>query len=296
MLDASQVLTGGSRQDRQANRAVTGKNAMADTHIHHPPMAANDAAPADALPVNEIGIADIKDALRQGYSDFMAQPSHLLFIALIYPIAGILLARLTVSYNIFPLLFPLASGFALLGPFAAIGLYEISRRREAGMDTSWKHALDVVHSPGIGQIAMLGALLMGVFLAWLFSAWIIYRWLMGDVPLDSLEGFMTPLLTTVNGWTMIILGNSLGLLFAILVFSMTVISFPLMLDRHVSMATAVKTSMAAVEKSPRGMLYWALTITALLVLGSLPVLVGLIIVMPVLGHASWHLYRKVVPR
>ncbi|MGX1785669.1 DUF2189 domain-containing protein [Bosea sp. NPDC055332] len=269
---------------------------MADTHLHHDHVAANDAAPPDALPVNEIGIADIKDALRQGYSDFMAQPSHLLFIALIYPIAGVLLAHLTVSYNIFPLLFPLASGFALLGPFAAIGLYEISRRRELGMDTSWKHALDVVHSPGIGQIALLGGLLTGVFLTWLFSAWIIYRWLMGDAPLDSFASFMTPLLTTVNGWTLIILGNALGMLFAILVFSMTVISFPLMLDRHVDVGTAVKTSMAAVEKNPRVMLYWALTITALLVLGSLPVLVGLIIVMPVLGHASWHFYRKVVPR
>lgn len=269
---------------------------MADTHIHHPGMAANDAAPADALPVREIGLADIKDALRRGYSDFMAQPSHLLFIALIYPIAGIVLARLTVSYNIFPLLFPLASGFALLGPFAAIGLYEISRRRELGMDISWKHALGVLNSPGIGQIALLGALLTGIFLAWLFSAWIIYRWLMGDVPLASFESFMTPLLTTANGWTLIVLGNSLGLLFAIAVFSISVVSFPLMLDRHVSMATAIRTSIAAVEKSPRAMMYWGLTITALLVLGSLPVLVGLILVMPVLGHASWHLYRKVVPR
>jgi len=269
---------------------------MADTHLHHATLGANDAVPADALPVATIGVADIADALRRGYRDFMAQPSHLLFIALIYPIAGILLARLTVSYNIFPLLFPLASGFALLGPFAAIGLYEISRRRELGLDSGWTHALDVLRSPGIGQIATLGALLMGVFLAWLFSAWVIYRWLMGAVPLESFESFATPLLTTVNGWTLIVLGNALGLLFAILVFAMTVVSFPLMLDRHVDMATAVKTSIAAVEANPGVMLVWGLTITALLVLGSLPVLVGLIIVMPVLGHASWHLYRKVVPR
>ncbi len=164
---------------------------MADTHIHHPPMAANDAAPADALPVTEIGIADIKDALRQGYSDFMAQPSHLLFIALIYPIAGILLARLTVSYNIFPLLFPLASGFALLGPFAAIGLYEISRRRELGMDTSWKHALDVLHSPGIGQIALLGAVLTGVLILQGFNPWlcVLFSFVVG-----ALAGCVTGLL------------------------------------------------------------------------------------------------------
>ncbi len=269
---------------------------MAETQLHHPVMAANDTAPPDALPVREIGVSDIADALRRGYADFMAQPSHLLFIALIYPIAGIVLARLTVSYNIFPLLFPLLSGFALLGPFAAIGLYEISRRRELGMDTSWRHALDVLKSPGIGQIALLGAGLTGMFLVWLFSAWIIYRWLMGDVPLTSAESFLVPLLTTVNGWTLIVLGNSLGLLFAIIVFSISVVAFPLMLDRHVDVGTAVRTSIAAVEASPRVMMYWGLTITALLVLGSLPVLVGLIVVMPVLGHASWHLYRRVVPR
>jgi len=268
---------------------------MADTQLHHSRMAGTDA-PANALPVSEIGIADIRDALRQGYADFMAQPSHLLFIALIYPVAGVVLAQLTVSYNIFPLLFPLLAGFALLGPFAAIGLYEISRRRELGLDTSWQHAFDVLKSPAIGSIATLGALLTGVFLAWLFSAWIIYDWLMGDVPLTSVESFATPLLTTVNGWTLIVVGNALGLLFAILVFAITVVAFPLMLDRHVDMATAVRTSIAAVEKSPRVMMYWGLTITALLVLGSLPVLVGLVVVMPILGHASWHLYRKVVPR
>ncbi|UZF94477.1 DUF2189 domain-containing protein [Bosea sp. NBC_00550] len=244
--------------------------------------------------IKTITTMDLREALRRGWEDFMAQPSHLVFIAVIYPIAGILLAQLTVSYNIFPLLFPLLSGFALIGPFAAIGLYEVSRRREKGLDSSWSHALEVLRSPSIGQIILLGAILTGLFLAWLFSAWFLYRGILG-LPADvSTTDFLRALFTTADGWIMIVIGNSLGLLFAILAFSISVISFPLIIDRHVDAPTAIRTSIAAVEANPRVMMYWGLMVTGLLVLGCLPVLVGLIVVMPVLGHATWHLYRKIV--
>lgn len=244
--------------------------------------------------VRTITTADLRDALWRGYQDFKAQPSHIVFVALIYPVAGVLLAQLTVSYNIFPLLFPLVAGFALLGPFAAVGLYEISRRRERGMNSSWAHALAILKSRSIGTIAALGAILTGLFLTWLIVAWLLYVWLLGDAPLTSIEAFMTEVLTTVNGWTLIVVGNALGALFAITAFSISVISFPLILDKHVDLATAVRTSISAVEANPRVMLIWGLMVTGLLVLGCLPVLVGLIVIMPILGHATWHLYRKVV--
>lgn len=246
--------------------------------------------------VRAITTSDLRDALWRGYEDFKAQPSHILFVALIYPVAGVVLAQLTVSYNIFPLLFPLIAGFALLGPFAAIGLYEISRRRESGMDSSWGHAFALFRSRSIGTITALGAILTGLFLSWLIIAWLLYSWLLGDAPLTSVEAFMTDVLTTVNGWTLIVIGNALGALFAITAFSISVISFPLIIDKHVDLATAVRTSVCAVETNPRVMLIWGLMITGLLVLGCLPVLVGLIIVMPILGHATWHLYRKVVEK
>lgn len=246
--------------------------------------------------VRTITTADLRDALWRGYEDFMAQPSHLVFIALIYPIAGVVIAQLTVSYNIFPLLFPLLSGFALLGPFAAIGLYEISRRRERGMNSSWAHAFAILRSRSIGTILALGALLTGLFIAWLLSAWLLYRWLLGGMPVTSISDFLGDVLTTPNGWTMIIVGNALGALFAIAAFSMTVISFPLVLDKHVDVATAIRTSVAAVEANPRVMMIWGLMVTGLLILGCLPVLVGLVLVMPILGHATWHLYRKVVEK
>ncbi|AMJ60630.1 DUF2189 domain-containing protein [Bosea sp. PAMC 26642] len=250
-----------------------------------------------ALPrIRTITTQDLRDALRRGWEDFKAKPSHLVFIALIYPVAGVLLAQLTVSYNIFPLLFPLLGGFALLGPFAAIGLYEISRRRELGLDSRWPQALDVLRSPSIGQICLLGAMLTGLFIGWLFSAWFIYRGLLG-LPADvTTADFLRAVFTTFDGWVMIVVGNSVGLLFAILAFSISVISFPLIIDRHVDAPTAIRTSIAAVEANPRVMMQWGLMVTGLLVLGCLPVLVGLVVVMPVLGHATWHLYRKVVER
>ena len=250
---------------------------------------------ASALPrILTITTADLLDALRRGWEDFKAQPSHLAFITLIYPVAGVLLAHLTVSYNIFPLLFPLLGGFALLGPFAAIGLYEISRRRERGLDSSWEHAFALLRSPAIGQIALLGAMLTGLFLAWLFSAWLIYRGML-DLPANvSTADFLRAVFTTFDGWLMVVVGNSVGLLFAILAFSISVVAFPQIIDRRVDVATAVRTSIAAVEQNPRVMMIWGLMVTGLLVLGCLPMLVGLIVVMPVLGHATWHLYRKVV--
>lgn len=248
-----------------------------------------------ALPrVRTITTADLSDALRRGWEDFKAKPSHLVFLALIYPIAGVLLGQLTVSYNILPLLFPLVAGFALLGPFAAIGLYEISRRREKGIDSSWGHALAVLSSPSIAQIALLGGLLAGLFVAWMVSAWLIYASLLGLPATATASEFARAVLTTFDGWVMMIVGNAVGLLFAIVAFAISVVSFPLIIDRRVDAATAIRTSIAAVKANPRVMTVWGLMLVGLLVLGSLPLLVGLVVVMPVLGHASWHLYRKVV--
>ncbi|SEG07683.1 DUF2189 domain-containing protein [Bosea lathyri] len=250
-------------------------------------------APAQPT-IRTITTMDLRDALWRGWEDFKAQPSHLAFIALIYPVAGVLIAQLTVTFNIFPLLFPLLGGFALLGPFAAIGLYEISRRRERGIDSSWGHAFAVLKSRSIGQICLLGAMLTGLFIGWLFAAWFIYRGLLGLDPDVSTQDFLRAVFTTFDGWVMIVVGNSLGLLFAILAFSISVVSFPYIIDKHVDAATAIRTSVAAVEANPRVMMIWGLMVTGLLVLGCLPVLVGLVVVMPVLGHATWHLYRKVV--
>jgi uncharacterized membrane protein len=253
-----------------------------------------DAASGAALPVRPIGTDDLRDAVARGWADFKAKPSHLVVLAVIYPLAGVFLAQLTVSYDIFPLLFPLMAGFALIGPFAALGLYEISRRREKGLDSSWLHAFNVRKSPSIGPILGLGAILTGLFMAWLAVAYLIYYWTFGGVVPTSITGFASDVLKTPRGWALILLGNGVGLIFAIAALMITAVSFPLLLDRKVSLATAMRTSVSAVKASPVTMMTWGLFIAAALVAGSLPLFVGLSVVMPVLAHATWHLYRKVV--
>jgi uncharacterized membrane protein len=244
--------------------------------------------------VRRIGPADLKEVLRKGFADFWAMPSQVFFIGLIYPIAGVILAGFAFGQNMLPLLYPLAFGFALVGPFVAIGLYELSRRREQGLPTDWKHAAEVVQSPAIGSIAALGVVLLVLFMGWLFTAQALYEWLYGYKPVESLPAFLSEAITTSRGWVLIILGNLIGVVFAVVVLAMSVISFPLLLDRDVGAAIAVQTSVRAVLTNPVTMALWGLIVAGLLALGFATLLVGLAIVVPVLGHATWHLYRRVV--
>jgi uncharacterized membrane protein len=244
--------------------------------------------------VRRIGTADIIDALRLGFDDFWAKPSHYVFLCLIYPIVGVILTQWSSGANAIHLIYPLMSGFALIGPIAALGLYEISRRRELGMDTSWKHALDVRRSPALPSIATLGVMLLALFLLWLFTAQSIYTILFGDTPPASMSTFLNEIFTTQQGWMLILLGNAAGFVFAVVALATTVVAFPLLLDRDVGAVAAIETSARAVIANPLQMALWGLIVAALLVIGSIPLFAGLAVVMPVLGHATWHLYRKVV--
>jgi uncharacterized membrane protein len=262
---------------------------MANFHV----IAGANETPAHPV-VRKIGLSDLREALSRGLDDFMAMPSHLVFLGLIYPIAGVCLAALTFSNNALPLLYPLATGFALVGPFAAIGLYEISRRRELGMEASWQDAFDVLKSPSIPSIAALGVLLLVIFLAWLTTARMLYQSLFGYAVPSSYSQFINDVLTSPQGMSLILAGNALGFVFAVVVLSISVISFPLLLDRDVGAAVAIQTSIKAVLVNPLVMAAWGLIVAAALLVGSLPLFVGLAIAMPVLGHATWHLYRRVV--
>jgi uncharacterized membrane protein len=244
--------------------------------------------------VRKISISDLIDALKHGVDDFMVKPSHIVFLCLIYPVVGVVLAAWTSGANALPLLFPLVSGFALIGPFAAIGLYEISRSREAGLDTSWSHAFEVKDSPALPSIAAVGIMLFAIFIAWLFTAQLFYEQLFGSRPPASLSGFINDIFATGRGWTLIIVGHALGAIFAVVVLCTTVVAFPLLLDRDVGAYEAIHTSVRTVLVNPIPMAVWGLIVAALLILGSLPVFAGLAVVLPILGHATWHVYRKVV--
>jgi uncharacterized membrane protein len=262
---------------------------MATFHV----MAGPDSVVARPA-IRRIGLSDVWDALARGFDDFRAKPSHYVFLSLIYPISGVVLVTWSSGANLLPLIFPLIAGFALLGPFFALGLYEISRRRERGMDTSWHHALDVRHSPALPSILAVGAMLMALFVAWLVFAQILYTSLFGPEPPQSLALFLASIFSSENGLLLMLAGNAIGFCFALIVLATTVIAFPMLLDRDVGAVAAMETSLRATLVNPVPIACWGLIVAALLIMGTVPLFVGLAVVMPILGHATWHLYRKMV--
>jgi uncharacterized membrane protein len=244
--------------------------------------------------IRTIGFADLHAALRLGWEDFKAVPSHAVMLCLIYPVLGLALARTVLGYSVLPLLFPLAAGFALLGPFAAIGLYELSRRRELGLPASAFDAIEVLRSPSFGAMLGLGTVLLALFVTWVATAQSIYVAAFGYQPAAGIPDFAARVLTTSQGWWLVIVGCGTGFLFALAALCVSVVSFPLMLDRQAGTIDAIVTSMRAVARNPVPMAAWGLIVAALLVAGSLPLFLGLAIVIPLLGHATWHLYRKVI--
>jgi uncharacterized membrane protein len=259
-------------------------------------FAETDADLARPMPaVRKIAVADLGVALRKGFDDFAAYRTDVMFLCVIYPVVGLVLARIiSNAYGLVPLLFPLASGFALLGPVAAIGLYEMSRRRERGEEVDWATAFGVLRSPSFGAIIDLTIILLAIFALWLGAAQAIYHYTLGPKPPISVEAFVNSVLTTEAGHRMIEIGMGVGFLFALMTLMISVVSFPLLLDRETSVGNAIWTSLRAVAANPGPMALWGLIIAAALVIGSLPLFIGLIVVLPVLGHATWHLYRRMV--
>jgi len=253
-------------------------------------------APSLLPAVRRIGVADLRDVLVKGLGDFAAYRTDVVFICLIYPLAGLVLARLAAGYDMLPLVFPLASGFALLGPIAAVGLYEMSRRREQGADITWLDAFGVVKAPAFGAILVLGLVLLAIFLLWLAAAWAIYESTLAPaMPRTvSAQVFTNAVLFTPAGHQMILVGMSVGFVFALLAMMLSVVSFPLLIDRDMGLDTAIGTSFRAVLANPVPMALWGLVVAGGLLIGTVLAFVGLMVVVPVLGHATWHLYRKLI--
>ncbi len=260
---------------------------------HHDVALQQDAQSTTPL-VRRIGVADLREVLAKGFDDFSADRAHYLFLCAIYPVIGLILGRAVMGEQVLHLAYPLVAGFALLGPFAAVGLYELSRRREQGLDIAWWHAFDVFRSPAIWSIIRLGIALAVLFVVWLVVAEKLYEALFGAHVPPTPGAFLHQVLTTRAGWTLIVAGNLIGFLFAAAAFALSVVSFPLMLDRDVPPETAVGVSLRVIRVNPVPMAAWGLIIAAGLVIGSVPFLLGLAVVMPVLGHATWHLYRRIV--
>jgi uncharacterized membrane protein len=245
--------------------------------------------------VARIRAADLKQVLKAGLDDFAASRTDVVALCLIYPVLGLILVRLAAGNQMLPLLFPLASGFALVGPFAALGLYEMSRRREEGAAVGWADAIGVIRAPAIAAIVLLGLVLMAIFLLWLVAAEAIYMLTLGPAAPASAGAFIHDVFMSGGGWAMIVVGIGVGFLFAVVVLAIGAVSFPLLLDRAAGLDTAVATSVHAVLANPGPMALWGVIVATALVIGSIPFFLGLVVVLPVLGHATWHLYRRLVP-
>src|SRR5271155_313135 len=262
---------------------------MSSSHI----LVGGSTSPVN-LVVRRISPSDLYHSLARGIDDFTAMPSHAVFLCVIYPLLGVFMIAMILGNSWLPLAFPIAAGFALVGPIAAIGLYELSRRREAGLDSSASHAFDVLRSPSLGAIVALSILLMAIFLTWLAVAEAIYVANFGYAAPTSIRQFADNVMNTSAGWNLIIVGTEVGCLFAVLALTLGAISFPLLLDRDVGAAAALLTSIRVVAANPVTMALWGFIVAALLLIGSVPFFLGLTVMLPVLGHATWHVYRKAV--
>jgi uncharacterized membrane protein len=243
--------------------------------------------------VRRITVTDIAEALGEGLRDFQAAPLYGLAFGAIYAAGGIVILLSLTAFGLIYLAYPLAAGFALLGPFVAIGLYEVSRRREVGQPLSMRGIWSTVTSRS--EIGWMAFVTLFVFVIWMYQVRLLIALLIGlNASFSSLREFITVVMTTNEGLLFLAIGNAVGAALSLILFSLTVVSFPLLLDRDVDCVTAMVTSVRAVVMSPLPMIGWAAIIVILLIVSALPYFLGLLVTLPVLGHATWHLYRKIV--
>ncbi len=244
--------------------------------------------------VRRIAVTDIAEAFVSGLRDFQAAPMFGLFFGAVYAAGGIAIYLAAFALGWTYLMYPMAAGFALIGPFVAVGLYEVSRRRERGDPLEWSAVLGVVFAQGRRELGWMAFVTLFIFVIWMYQVRLLLALFLGFRSFASLSDFLHVVLTTPDGLMFLLVGNIVGALLALLLFSLTVVSFPLLLDRDVDFVTAMITSVRAVVTSPVAMIGWAAVVVVLLFLAALPVFLGLLVVLPILGHATWHLYRRLV--
>lgn len=262
--------------------------------------AINAASTADrskpAIPIRTLTPRDLNVSLKEGWSDFLAMRGDLIFIGLLYPLIGVVAATVTLGGALLPLFFPIAAGISLLGSMVAVGFYELARRREAGLESDWSHFFDVRKRPSADGLGAVAALLITLFALWVAVAGALYVALWGPTVPESVGAFLSRLFTTPEGWALIVIGNLVGFCFAVAALAISAISLPMLVDCDLEARTAIDTSVRAFMANKAVMLRWGFTIAFLLVLGSIPLFIGLAVVLPWLGYATWHLYTHAVDR
>ena len=244
-------------------------------------------------PVNAITASDVLFSLRDGLRDFQKAPTYGLFFGLVYAGFGWLLIYLMVGLDFGSYVYPMVTGFALVAPFAAAGLYEISRLLEQGQPLSWGAIFGCIFGRGGRAVGIMAMVTTFSYIIWLDIAAALYVMFFSMKPL-RFGALLEAILTTPKGFAFFVVGNSIGAVLAGIVFSIMVVSLPMVFDRDVDFVTAMITSVKSVLKNPRPMLLWCVIIGVLTILSLVSVFVGLLVSLPILGHATWHLYRRVV--
>lgn len=249
------------------------------------------------IPVRKITNDDLSASLRQGLDDFLTFRGDIVFAGLIYTVIGLTAVVMTTRMPLMPFFLPIVAGVGLLGPIAAVGFYELARRREAGeINVHWFNFLDVRKRPSVDDMGMVAGLLLAIFFVWLLAAGALYALIFGWATPQSVGDFLAMVFTTPRGWALILGGAVGGAIFGWLVLALSVASLPMLVDCNVSASDAVSTSWRAAHANKAEMIRWGLTVLVLLVLGSIPAFVGLAFVLPWLGYSTWHLYTRLVDR
>ena len=240
---------------------------------------------------------DLNWSLKAGWEDFKDMRGDIVFAGVIYTVLGIAAVVMTASRPLIPFFFPVVAGVGLLGPVAAVGFYELAKLREEGReDLHWFNVLDVRKRSTVDDMGIVAGMLLGIFAVWLIAAGILYVSLFGWSTPTSVAGFLASVLTTPRGWALIVGGAAVGAVFGWIVLALSVVSLPMLVDRDVTAADAVSASWRAAHANKPEMIRWGLTVFGLLLLGSIPLFVGLAVVLPWLGYATWHLYTRLVDR
>jgi uncharacterized membrane protein len=243
--------------------------------------------------IRKIAANDVYEALGQGWADFKAAPRYGLFFGGVYAAVGIFIFSQLLLLDRPFWIVPFAFAFPLVGPFAAIGLYEVSRRRELGQSLDWNEVLGVVWTKRDSQIPSMAFVVLAGFLLWMWVASMLVILFLGRMQAATYSN-LDAMLHSSNGIMLLVVGGAIGAVIAFLLFAVTAVSLPMLLDREIDYVTAMVVSFRAVTENLQPMLHWAWIVVALLFVGMLPLFLGLVVALPVLGHATWHVYRKVI--
>ncbi|WP_308517100.1 DUF2189 domain-containing protein [Sphingomonas flavescens] len=260
-------------------------------------MTRRNATKAAKVPIRHITHDDLSISLRQGLDDFLTFRGDIVFAGVIYTLIGLAAVVMTASAPLMPFFFPVVAGVGLLGPVAAAGFYELARRREAGEpDIHWYKFIDVLKRPTADDMGIVAGLLLLIFFGWLVAAGALYAALFDWATPESVPQFLSMVFLTPQGWALIIGGALIGAILGWVVLALSVVSMPMLVDRDVTAAQAVSASWRAAHANKGELIRWGLIVLGLLIVGSIPLFVGLAFVLPWLGYSTWHLYTRLIDR